>query len=467
MDTPLTTPVSFGEEHFGHAPLGNRARVQRLIRVADRMAEHPGGSLPDKMHDPAGYQGLMRLVRHPSVTHAAVLHHHRQRTLEQARTQAGVVLFVHDGTELDYTGKKSLAGLGQIGQGNHRGYICHNSLAVAARSGELLGLAHQILHRRADVPPNETEAAKRERETRESLLWVQACAAIGPAPAGCLWVDVCDRGADTFEFLDSEVVAGRLFVVRSHHDRAITLGHEASGPARTLHAYARGLPEVGRRAVSVGGRDGQPARPATVAFAAGAVRVRPPKKRRGKHRGVPLLLWVLIAREVDPPAGEEPVEWILLTNRPVRTPEEIVEVLGWYERRWIVEDYHKAQKTGCQIEGPQFTQEERLQPVIALLSVVAVLLVNLRWYSRQPEAEAKPAREVVPEVYVSVLSVWQHKERRPEATVKDFFLALARLGGYLPRRKDGQPGWLVLWRGWRRLQDMVEYALAAGLGKSD
>jgi len=467
MDTPLTAPVSFGEAHFGQAPLHNRARVKRLIRVADAIAEHPGGSLPDKLHDPAGYQGLMRLVRHPTSTHGAVLHTHRQRTLEQARQHAGVVLFVHDGTELDFTGKKSLTGLGQIGKGNRRGYICHNSLAVAAADGELLGLAHQILHRRADVPKTETEAAKRERQTRESLLWVRACAAIGPAPAGATWVDVCDRGVDTFEFLDSEVVAQRLFVVRSHHDRAITIGHQDSGPASSLHAYARSLPEVGRRTVWVGGREGKAPRQATVTFAAGAVRVLPPKKKRGKHRGVPLLLWVVNAREVSPPPAEEAVEWMLLTNRSVTTKEEIVEVLDWYERRWTAEDYHKAQKTGCQIEGPQFTAEERLQPVIALLSVVAVLLVNLRWQGRQEQAQTKPAREVVPAVYVAVLSVQRHGERRLDWTVQDFFLALARLGGYLPRHKKGQPGWQVLWRGWMRLHEMVEYALAAGLEKSD
>jgi hypothetical protein len=378
-----------------------------------------------------------------------------------------VVLFIHDGTELDFTGKKSLTGLGQIGQGNRRGYICHNSLAVGAATGELLGLAHQILHRREDVPKNETETAKRERATRESLLWVRACAAIGPAPAGCTWVDVCDRGADTFEFLDSEVTAERLFVVRSHHDRAITLGHGEGGPGASVHGYARGLPEWGRRTVLVGGRDGKAARSAIVAFAAGAVRVLPPQKKRGHYRGVPLLLWLVIAREVDPPAGEEAVEWILLSNRAVTTPEELVAVLDWYERRWTAEDYHKAQKTGCAIESPQFTAEERLQPVIALLSVVAVLLVNLRWQARQPEAETKLAREVVPEVYVVVLSIQRQRERCPDWTVQAFFLALARLGGYLPRNKKGQPGWQVLWRGWMRLQDMVEYALAAGLGKND
>jgi transposase-like protein len=467
METPLTSPRTFGEEHFGQCPLGNRARVKRLTRVANALAEHPEGSLPDKLHDPAGYQGLMRLVKHPTVTHATVLEAHRRRTQAVAQAHEGVVLWVHDTTELDYTTRRSLTGLGQIGKGNCKGYICHNSLAVSAASGELLGLGHQILHRREDVPKGEGTKAKRERETRESLLWVKACAALGPAPPGRTWVDVADRGADTFEFLDSEVVQQRHFVVRSHHDRPITVGHGDAGVVGTLHGYARGLPVAGRRTVQIGARNGKPPRTACVAVAAAAVRVLPPRKKRGKHRGQPLLLWVVIARETDPPAGEEAVEWILLTDCRTETRAEIDVVLQWYERRWVIEDYHKAQKTGCAIEAPQFTKEERLQPVIALLSVVAVLLVNLRWQSRQPACQDKPAREVVPEVYVAVLSVWRDKERKPGWTVAEFFGALARLGGYLPRHKEGQPGWLVLWRGWRKLQDMLEYALAAGLEKSD
>lgn len=398
MDTPLTCPRSFGEEHFGRAPLGHQGRIKRLVRVANALAEHPGGSLPDKLHDPANYQGLMRLVKQPTVTHAAVLDTHYRRTRAQAEAHPAVVLWVHDTTELDYTGKRSLSGLGQIGNGKRRGYLCHNSLAVSAADGEILGLGHQILHRREDVPKDETVAAKRARDTRESLLWVKACAALGPAPPGCTWVDVADRGADTFEFLDYEVAQGRRFVVRAQHDRALTVGHDDGGRADTLHRYARGLPAVGTRTVLVGARDGKPARTACVAVAAAAVRVLPPAKKRGQHRGQPLLLWVVIARELNPPAGEEAVEWILLTNHPAEDRAAIDTVLQWYERRWVVEDYHKAQKTGCAIEAPQFTKEERLQPVIAVLSVIAVLLVNLRWQSRQPEAKQKPAREVVPEV---------------------------------------------------------------------
>jgi hypothetical protein len=463
MDTCAIPGVSFGAAHFGQAPLGHRRRVQRLVHTADRIAAHPGGTLPDKLRDPAAYQGLMRLARHPSVTHEAVLHTHRQRTLERMRQLPSTVLVLHDGTELDYTGKKSLTDLGQIGNGNRRGYLCHNSLAYDPATREVLGLVNQLLHHRVDAPKNESLQSKRERETRESLLWLRGCAAIGPAPAGRLWVDVADRGADTFEFLDAEEAAGRTFVIRAHHDRPLDRGSAVGSAAATLHGYARSLPEQGRRTVTLAARDGRPARQAVVAFAAAPVLVPPPKKRCGQHRGQTLALWVVIAREVAPPAGSEPVEWILLTNRPTATATAIAEVLTWYESRWVLEEYHKAQKTGCGIEQPQFTTTARLEPVIALLSVVAVLLLNLREYSRQPGAATTPARTVVPEAYVAVLSVWRCHARRPEWSVREFFLALARLGGHQNRRGDGDPGWLVLWRGWAKLQDMVDYALAAGV----
>ena len=111
-------------------------------------------------------------------------------------------------------------------------------------------------------------------------------------------------------------------------------------------------------------------------------------------------------REVDPPAGVEPVEWILLSNVPVPDFEQACERADWYACRWIIEEYHKAKKTGCSIEDLQFTSEERLEPVIALLSVVALSLLQLRSASRQEDASTRPALEIMPEVHVAVLSGW-------------------------------------------------------------
>ena len=193
MGTGTQERRSFGYENFSGAQLGDRRRTNRLIRITDRMAEHPGGTLPDKMRFPKELKALYRLVNNDSVTHEKVLEPHYARTRQRMEEQEGVVLQIQDTTELDYTGKESLTELGQIGNGSHRGYLCHNTLAVNAASGEVLGLARQILHRREEVPPDETRAQRRERESRESRLWLRSSEAIGAAPPGALWVDVCEK----------------------------------------------------------------------------------------------------------------------------------------------------------------------------------------------------------------------------------------------------------------------------------
>lgn len=164
------------------------------------------------------------------------------------------MLILHDATELDYTTLTSLAGdLGQIGKGDHRGYLCHNVLAVAADSGEVLGLMDQLLHRRDEVPDDETLTEHRDRPTRESRLWVLGTRHL---PADARLIDVADQGADTFEFLEHESRSGRRFVIRATKPRKVYAGHEPTGPQRELKAYARSLPELGRFTMDVQAQPG-------------------------------------------------------------------------------------------------------------------------------------------------------------------------------------------------------------------
>src|SRR5205823_14664990 len=121
-------------------------------------------------------------------------------------------------------------------------------------------------------------------------------------------------------------------------------------------------------------------------------------------------LWVVRVYEVDPPKGVKALEWILLTNRPVATVDDAWERVSWYECRWVIEEYHKAQKTGCAIEDLQFTTAQALQPMIGLLSVVAVTLLNLREASRQPDAPTRRATDLVDARYGPVLPAWRHKK---------------------------------------------------------
>ena len=390
---------NFGERHFGSAQLGDERRRKRLVRLANQIASHPEGTLPAKLRDPASYQAMYRLCKQPQVTHAAVLEPHCQLTRARMRLHPRLLLLLHDTSELDYTSKLSLVDqLGQIGDGGGRGYECHNSLAYDPATGELVGLANQILHHRADVPDNETAVHRREREDRESRLWVLGSAAVGTPPPGCHWIDVADCGADTFEFLAHEITEHKQFVIRSKHNRSVRLaGRKGPGDSRRLlHDYLRTLPARGHKTIAVSAHTGRPARQAVVQVAWAAVWIQPPQVRRGDYQPRPLAVWALRVWEKSAPAGVEPLEWLLLTNVPVTNVAEAWTCVGYYECRPVIEEYHKAQKTGCGIENPQFTRAERLEPMIALLSVVAVLLVNLRAAARQPERAAQPAATVVP-----------------------------------------------------------------------
>ena len=134
-----------------------------------------------------------------------------------------IYLVLHDSTELDYTTHKSLDELGQIGCGTRRGYITHNSLAVDPVNREVIGLVNQELHHRPKVSKLETRTQRSKRETRESLLWLKG---VQTLPSNWNLIDVCDRGADSGEFLQHEVNSGRRFVIRSSHNRCVLLGHD-------------------------------------------------------------------------------------------------------------------------------------------------------------------------------------------------------------------------------------------------
>jgi hypothetical protein len=459
MDDRRTLGASFGEEHFGAAQLGDHRRTKRLVQLADKMVMHPGGTLPDKIDDPASLKALYRLVDQEEVTHASVLAASRERTLRQMREVEGTVLVIQDTTELDFSGLTSLEGLGQIGSGNHRGYLAHNVLAVVAETRDVIGLVYQKLAKRPKANKKETREQTRERTDRLSRLWKDASMAIPAAASGRRQVEVADRGADVLEFLDFVESQGKSYLVRSQYNRHICL---ENGDKTKLHDYARKLPAGGYKTVEVPRTKQRAARTARVSITWSRLTVLVPKQPRGVIRGVPLTCWVVCVREIDPPVEVQSVEWILLSNVPVECLEDACERIGWYECRWIIEEYHKALKTGCGVETLQFTTEERLKPAIALISVVGLFLLNLRNASRQADAKERLATEVVPEMYVVMLGLWRYQQPRKDLTVHEFHYALARLGGHQNRKHDHPPGWLVLWRGWTKLQPMIEAATILG-----
>lgn len=151
---------------------------------------------------------------------------------------------------------------------------------------------------------------------------------------------------------------------------------------------------------------------------------------------------------------------MLYSSLPVETFDDAWTIITYYECRWLIEEYHKALKTGCRVQRRLLHTAERLEPMVGLMSVVAVRLLQLKTIAR--EEPDRPARTVVPVLWLQMLkAARKNLHRVHDLTVYQFYRELAKLGGFLGRRSDGEPGWITIWRGWEKLNTLVQGATLA------
>jgi hypothetical protein len=449
--TPDVFPSSrsWAEANFAAAALGDRRRTRRLVVAAERLADQPQGSLPAHF-DWNELRAVYGLCNRPEVTHNAVVANHFRQTRAAMEQVPGPVLVVHDLTELDFTSHKALEGTGPIGNGMGRGFLQHNSLAIRADNQQVLGLAYQQVTTRNPAPEGETRTERLHRD-RESHLWERGFRGVGPAPEGTCWVDIADRGADNFEAIHAALDLGHEFLLRACKDRAIVPAATPDGPRRYLKSWARSLSSQTDGEVFIPSQGGRPGRTARVRMAAGQAWLQVPQLERAVHPDwVPVLVWVVRIWEPKPPAQVEgPLEWILLSSLPAATVEQLHERRDWYARRPLIEDYHQVEKTGCGEEKLRFETADALLPMLGVLSIVAVRVLQLRWWGR--EGGSAPAESASTGAEREVLRGLGNRVE----TAREFVRAVAALGGFLGRKGDNEPGWQTLWRGYQRLQDMV------------
>jgi len=214
---------------------------------------------------------------------------------------------------------------------------------------------------------------------------------------------------------------------------------------------------LGRTRVWVAPRGGRRGRWAHVTVAAGPVTLYSPQLSRTGHA---LRVWAVRVFEPDPPKGQKALEWMLLTDRPVESSDDALEVAGWYALRWLIEEFFHCLKTGCRVEERQLESADRLAPLIGMLCAVAARLLQLKCDARlTPD---RPASDCVEPDVVATLARLIDADLDPRTlTVGRFFVEVARLGGHLARRRDGPPGWKTLWHGWQKLTLIHEgYRLA-------
>lgn len=460
MSDTMLAPQLWAQQEFAFARLGDARRTRRLVTLASHLAATPGGTLPAAFPDWAELKAAYRFFGQTGVTFARVLAPHLARTRAACRLP-GQYLLIEDTTVLDYTRRRAATGLGVIGNGEGRGLDLHSALAVRIETwslaqrpeGTLLGLLGQQCRRPQPAPPGETRRACLSRP-RKSQTWASALTETGRPPKGSQWIYVADRESDFYEPLQICQQQGVDFVVRSGPDRRLA---EADG---RLRAALEAAPVLGRATVELRARAGQSARTAVVEIRSLRVALDGPWRPGGWQAPLPDV-GVVEVREVEAPAGvAEPLHWILLTSLPGATLAQAQRVVGIYTARWWIEEYHKALKSGAGVEASQLQEVERLEPLIAVLAVVAVRLLSAKLLARSRPESGEAAASFGPEL----LALLEKKLGPPAGgwTNRNVLVATARLGGFLARKGDGLPGWQTIWRGWQRLLWMAEGAALLG-----
>lgn len=410
---------------------------KRVINIALAMLKRPTASIPERFSLQKEVKGCYRLLNNKAINHQMLQRQHYENVLFEAASTPGRVLFIQDGSELLYNNLK-WTNLGPTADSSGNGIMFHSCLAVKFRDNQpyVIGLAGQKAWIREE---KEEGADPKAQEEKESQVWQEMVDQIGPVPKNCKWTTVGDRAADIFSFIES-LPQGWDCVIRSKHDRKILI----DGKEKSLKKYIRGLPCMGTTTHFLRARKGF-SREVTLKVSWAQVDVLPPNTRKGKKniRGYYVRAWC----EEDPS-----IEWILFTLSPITSFENALEIVTIYRHRWLIEEYHKCLKTGCQIEKVQLETADRLLTLFGMLGVVATQLLQLKNIARINPDE--PAEKHVDEVSIIVLQ--NIYELKLPLTVREYWRRVAMLVGFMGRKSDGDPGWQKIWKGWLKLRDLCQ-----------
>lgn len=435
-------------EELARARLSDPRLVKRAQRIAEDLAASAGESLPRAMGSASAREGAYRFLSNPRVSLRRVLASHIDATVERARS-AGRVLLVSDTTEFRFSTERE--GLGVLSGRQKDGFLGHFTLAVSGDGRRVpLGVAALETLTRAGRKGKRTNVERKQDPQRESLRWLRCAEEAHQRMDDVQTIHVMDREADIYELIASLTLKGQDFVIRSGQERVVEEGLLTAAAARAEKRFEREV-KLSARTVTGGQRRTHPARRSRVAqLAVSATTVTLRRPRATDQPDLPETTSVNLVRvwEINPPEGEEPIEWRLFTSQPVDTQAQMEQIVDDYRARWIVEEYFKALKTGCAFESSQLESRQSLENLLALYIPVAWQLLLLRSVAR--EAPERPATTVLSATQIAVLRLIAEKPLPAQPTVADIAAAIARLGGHI--KSNGAPGWQVLGRGFDDLR---------------
>jgi len=436
---------------FMEADLHDARRTQRLITITMVLAEHPDASFPEACGDKGVLKATYRFFENEAIEPQAILESHVEASGHRI-DKVDRVLAVQDTTEVNLTHHPATQEVGSLAGPNQRGLLVHTTLAITPERVPLGILAQEVWAREDEEEGKKARRKQLPIEEKESYKWVKSLQAVvekGEEYPQVHFVSIGDREADVYDLFLVERPANVDVLVRAAWDRRVDHAE------KYLWQRVESQPLAATIEVEVPRRGKQPARKATLEVRFTQVSLFPPKHRKSENLPV-IKVWAVHAKETKAPPQIEPIEWLLLTTCPVNTAQEAIGKLDWYCARWGIEILHKIIKSGCKIEARQFETADNLKRALPVFSVIAWRILYATMLSRVlPGAPCTAILE--PDEWQALYCRVHQTTNLPSEvpTLRQAVHWIARLGGFLDRPSDGEPGVTVLWRGFQHLTDLT------------
>jgi IS4 transposase len=424
----------------------------------------PHASVTQAARDSAAVQGTYEFWGNVRVKAWDILAAHRDSTLLRVEGEE-IVLAVQDTTELDFSSMPSKQGLGGLSKKDAQGLKVHSVLCVSTL-GVPSGVLHQKVWAREKIKRTtgyqdrkRAICASQQRfaiEQKESYRWLESLELTQQwIPQEKKVVTVADREADIYELFALPRREGSEFLIRACQPRGVKQT-ETDIDIESLRAAMAQTPACGEVTLELQRTPKRKARTATLTLRISSLYLQPPLHHPQRSNLKPVRVQVVWANEQQPPDGEKAISWLLVTTLDVKDFEQAERCLRWYSYRWLIERYHYTLKSGCRLEQLQLETADRLERALATYAIVAWRLLWLTYEARNHPNES--IEGILPAHYWQALYCHMYQTTvlpdQPPSLV-DCVRWIARLGGFLGRKNDGEPGVKTLWLGLQRVHDMA------------
>lgn len=452
---------------FKDISYGDKRLDKRFITIACDSLENPGASINHASEDWAATKGAYRFFSNPKASKEKIIESHKVNTINRMKEHK-IILAIQDSSYLDFTNHTKLKGKGPIGtrQQNLTGYVMHSTLAISA-DGLPLGLLTHELWAREEIKENRNSINRKlPVEEKESYKWIKALKEVSKIEGDFEIINICDRESDFYNFFETAKILNQKVIVRARYDREIErIDDDAEESKNSMWAFMQEQPvcfqqkiEITRNHVHAKGKNKQEFRESRIAeteVKVGQVTFKPPC---GSSEKESLKYNLVFVKEINVPEGTVPTEWMIITSLSIDSVENISKIINYYRLRWSIEEYHKILKSGCKIEDCLLEDTESMFRYITLLCIIAW---RLFWITRLQRINPdRPCTEGgLSDTEWKGLYCYLHRTKEiPDKipSIKEATIWIARLGGFLARKGDGDPGIITMWRGLTRLNDIIE-----------